>query len=144
VEYTISQGAKCVYGGTLSKPSYYDPTVLVDITPDMDICKGMEVFGPVIPIIEFHSEEEVIELANNTPFGLNAGVLTGDMKKAFRVASALECGSVVINGSGNYRNIDQPHGGRKLTGLGREGICCTLEEMTQPKAFILKGILKEE
>jgi succinate-semialdehyde dehydrogenase/glutarate-semialdehyde dehydrogenase len=68
--------------------------------------------------------------------------MTGSMKRAFRVAAALECGSVVINGSGNYRNIDQPHGGRKFTGLGREGICCTLEEMTQPKAYILKGILK--
>jgi succinate-semialdehyde dehydrogenase/glutarate-semialdehyde dehydrogenase len=142
VEHTIAQGAKCIYGGTLSKPTYYDPTVLVDVTPEMDISKDMEVFGPIIPIIAFHSEQELLEIANNTPFGLNAGVLTSDMKRAFRIASALECGSVVINGSGNYRNIDQPHGGRKLTGLGREGICCTLEEMTQPKAFILKGILK--
>jgi succinate-semialdehyde dehydrogenase/glutarate-semialdehyde dehydrogenase len=140
VEVTINQGAKCVYGGILSKPTYYEPTVLVDVSPDMDISRGMEVFGPVIPILGFDTEAEMLEIANNTPFGLNAGVLTGDIKRAFRVASALECGSVVINGSGNYRNIDQPHGGRKLTGLGREGICCTLEEMTQIKAYILKGV----
>ncbi|MDR1390605.1 MAG: aldehyde dehydrogenase family protein [Treponema sp.] len=143
VELTLAQGAECIYGGALSGPTYYDPTVLVNVRPDMDISQGMEVFGPVIPILGFDTEEEMLKTANNTPFGLNAGVLTTDMKRAFRVAAALECGSVVINGSGNYRNIDQPHGGRKLTGLGREGICCTLEEMTQPKAYILKGVLSK-
>jgi succinate-semialdehyde dehydrogenase/glutarate-semialdehyde dehydrogenase len=142
VELTIKQGAKCIYGGKLSKPTYFDPTVLVDVTPKMDICRGMEVFGPVIPIIGFDTEQEAIDIANDTPFGLNAGVITQDIKKAFRVASRMECGSVVINGSGNYRNIDQPHGGRKMTGLGREGVSCTLEEMTQPKAYILKSVLR--
>ena len=141
VEHTISQGAKCIYGGNLSKPTYYDLTVLVDVTKDMDVMRDMEIFGPVIPIMGFDTEEEVITLANNTAFGLNAGVFTGNIKRAFRVSSMLECGSVVINGSGNYRNVDQPHGGRKMTGLGREGICCTLEEMTQTKAYILKKVL---
>ena len=144
VEMTIKQGAKCIYGGNLSKPTYYEPTVLVDLTMDMDIAKDMEVFGPIFPIFGFDTEEEVISAANNTCFGLNAGVFTNDYKKAIRTASMLECGSVIINGSPAYRNIDQPHGGRKMTGLGREGICCTLEEMTQPKAYILKGILKTE
>ena len=141
VEHTISQGAKCVYGGKLSAQTYYDPTVLLDVTPEMDISKDMEVFGPVFPILGFDTEEEALNIANNTCFGLNAAVFTSDMKKAIRAASLIECGSVVINGSCCYRNIDQPHGGRKMTGLGREGICCTLEEMTQPKAYILKGIL---
>ena len=144
VELTINQGAKCIYGGNLSNPTYYDPTVLVDVTPEMDISKNMEVFGPVFPILGFYTEEEAITIANNTCFGLNASVFTGDMKRAIRVSSLLECGSVVINGSGCYRNIDQPHGGRKMTGLGREGICCTLEEMTQTKAYILKGILQQK
>jgi len=142
VDLTISQGAKCIYGGNLSKPTYYDPTVLVDVTPKMDIFTNMEVFGPVFPILGFDTEEEAVAIANDTKFGLNAAVFTGDMKKAIRTTASLECGSVVINGSGCYRNIDQPHGGRKMTGLGREGICCTLEEMTQPKAYILKGILR--
>jgi succinate-semialdehyde dehydrogenase/glutarate-semialdehyde dehydrogenase len=108
----------------------------------MDISRDMEVFGPVFPIIGFDTEAEAIAIANHTRFGLNAGVLTKDINKAMRVASQMQCGSVVINGSGNYRNIDQPHGGRKMTGLGREGISCTLEEMTQVKAYILKSILK--
>ena len=142
VEYTISQGAKCVYGGTLNKPTYFDPTVLIDVTPDMNISKEMEVFGPVFPIIGFDTEEKAVTIANDTPFGLNAGVMTKDINKAFRISSSIECGSVVINGSGCYRNIDQPHGGRKQTGLGREGVSCTLEEMTQPKAYILKSVLR--
>jgi len=142
IEHTLSQGATCAYGGRLIGPTFIEPTVLLDVTPDMDIFKDMEVFGPVFPIVGFDTEEEAIHIANNTSFGLNAGVMTRDMKKAFRVAARMHCGSVVINGSGNYRNIDQPHGGRKLTGLGREGICCTLEEMTQPKAYVLKSILK--
>ena len=143
VELTISQGAKCIHGGNLLKPTYYEPTVLVNVTPEMDISKDMEVFGPVFPILGFDTEEEALAIANDTSYGLNASVFTGDMKRAIRVASMLECGSVVINGSGCYRNIDQPHGGRKMTGLGREGICCTLEEMTQTKAYILKGILQK-
>jgi succinate-semialdehyde dehydrogenase/glutarate-semialdehyde dehydrogenase len=113
VELIISQGAKCIYGGNLSKPTYYDPTVLINVTPEMDVAKNMEIFGPVIPILGFDTEKDVVALSNNTFYGLNVGVFTGDMKRAFRVASLLECGSVVINGSGNYRNIDQPHGGRK-------------------------------
>jgi succinate-semialdehyde dehydrogenase/glutarate-semialdehyde dehydrogenase len=142
VELTISQGAKCIYGGTLSKPGYYDPTVLVDVLPAMDISRNLEVFGPVFPIIGFNTEEELLAMANDSTFGLNAGIVTANMNRAFRIAASLECGSVVINGSGNYRNIDQPHGGRKLTGLGREGISCTLAEMTQQKAYILKKILQ--
>jgi succinate-semialdehyde dehydrogenase/glutarate-semialdehyde dehydrogenase len=142
VDLTIKQGATCMYGGDLEQPTYLVPTILTDVTPEMDISRDMEVFGPVFPIIGFDTEAEAIAIANHTRFGLNAGVLTKDINKAMRVASQMQCGSVVINGSGNYRNIDQPHGGRKMTGLGREGISCTLEEMTQVKAYILKSILK--
>jgi acyl-CoA reductase-like NAD-dependent aldehyde dehydrogenase len=142
VEKTIAQGAKCVCGGDIYDESYFNPTVLLDVTPDMDVSKDMEIFGPVFPIIGFDTEAEAIRIANNTQFGLNAGILTRDMKRAFKVASKMECGSVIINGSGNYRNIDQPHGGRKMTGLGREGVSYTLQEMTQPKAYILKKVLE--
>jgi len=142
VKKTIEQGAVLLTGGKVIKTSYYAPTILTGVTEQMDICSGMEVFGPVFPIIGFDTEEDAVRIANNTPFGLNAGVMTKDYEKAFRVAKKLECGSVAINASGNYRNVDQPHGGRKDTGLGREGICCTLREMTETKAFILKGVLR--
>lgn len=140
VKKTVAQGAHLVTGGHILKTSYYAPTILTGVTEDMDICGDMEVFGPVFPIIEFKSESDAVRIANATPFGLNAGVMTRDMARAMRVARKLECGSVVINASGNYRNIDQPHGGRKNTGLGREGISCTLREMTETKTYILKDI----
>jgi acyl-CoA reductase-like NAD-dependent aldehyde dehydrogenase len=139
VEKTVKQGAKVVYGGKRNG-AFYDPTVLADVTPDMDIAKDLEVFGPVLPIIGFDTVDEAIRIANNIPYGLQGGVMTSDMKKAFKVAKAMQCGCCVINGSGNYRSAHQAFGGWKMTGLGREGIAYTLEEMTQIKTIALKGI----
>ena len=143
VQKTVSQGAEILCGGKRIGDCYFEPTILTGITETMDISRDMEVFGPVFPIIAFDTEEDAIRISNNSCYGLNAGIMTADTAKAMRVASALECGSVVFNSSGNYRNIDQPHGGRKHTGLGREGISCTLEDMTETKAYIMKGILKK-
>jgi len=142
INYTIKQGAKCIYGGKLFDRTFIEPTVLTDVTPDMEIAKSMEVFGPVIPVIGFDTLEEAVEIANNTPFGLQSGVMTSDMKKALKVAKSLLCGCCVINGSGNYRNMHQPFGGYKMSGLGREGIAYTLEEFTQKKTISFRGIFK--
>ena len=142
VEHTIGQGAELVYGGNVYDQSYFEPTILDHVTFDMDVANDMEIFGPVFPIIGFNTEEEAVSIANHTIFGLQAGVMTQDMKKAIRVASHLECGGVVINSSGNYRHVDQPFGGWKMSGVGREGISVTLEEMTQEKSYILKNILR--
>lgn len=141
VHETMNQGAKCILGGSPESTTYYQPTILVDVTPEMDVAKDMEIFGPVLPIIEFESNQEAIEIANNSIYGLAGGVITSDFKKAIDIAAKLECGSVVINGSGNYRNVDMPFGGYKMSGLGREGITCTLEEMTQEKSYVLKNVL---
>lgn len=141
VDFTITQGAKLVYGGKQYQRTYFQPTILDDVTLEMDAAKDMEIFGPVFPIITFHTEEEAINIANATCYGLQGGVMTGNMNRAMRVASALQCGGVVINSSGNYRHMDQPFGGYKMSGLGREGVSVTLEEMTQEKSFILKNVL---
>ena len=143
VQHTVAQGATCAYGGNAYDQSYFEPTVLTGVTKDMDIARDMEVFGPVLPIIGFDTFDEAIEIANNTPYGLQSGVMTRDTSKAIRAASKIKAGAVVINGSGNYRNIDQPFGGVKMSGMGREGVCCTLEEMTQVKSYILKKIMVE-
>jgi len=144
VAHTIAQGATCLYGGKAYDTTYFEPTVLTGVTQDMDISVELEVFGPVFPIIAFDTFDEAIEIANNTPYGLHAGVITKDFSKAIRAASKIECGGVVINGSGNYRNVDQPFGGTKMTGLGsREGISCTLEDMTNVKSYVLKKIMVE-
>jgi succinate-semialdehyde dehydrogenase/glutarate-semialdehyde dehydrogenase len=141
VEHTVKQGAKLVLGGKRYDETYFEPTVLTGVTKDMDIARDMEVFGPVMPIIKFDSFDEAIEIANNSMYGLNAGVITKDSRKAIKTASLLENGVVVINGSGNYRNIDQPHGGVKMSGVGKEGLCCTIQDMTDVKSYVLKNIL---
>lgn len=143
VEYTVAQGAKLIRGGKVYDESYFQPTVLDNVTLDMDIARDMEVFGPVFPVIGFADEEEAVYIANSTIYGLQAGVMTRDINKAVRVASRLECGGVAINSSGNYRHLDQPFGGWKMSGLGREGVSVTLDEMSQEKSYILKNILQK-
>jgi NAD-dependent aldehyde dehydrogenases len=141
VALTISQGAKLLCGGNAFDKSYYEPTVLDGVTMDMDIATDMEVFGPVLPVITFEGIDEVVAMSNASQYGLQAGVMTKDYAKALKTADRLECGSVCINSSGNFRNVDQPFGGWKMSGLGREGISVTLEEMSQQKSYIMKGIL---
>ena len=142
VQETLSQGAKCVYGGKRYDQTFFEPTVLVDVTPDMDIAKDTEVFGPVITIIGFDTAEEALEIVNQTKYGLSGAVISSDISKAIKVAKKMESGSVVINGHSIYRTSDMPFGGYKMSGLGREGYSVTLKEMTQEKNIILKGILK--
>lgn len=142
VKHTIKQGASCVYGGKRFQRTFFEPTVLVDVTPEMDIAKDMEVFGPVFPIIGFQTLEEAINICNSSVYGLNSGVITRDLSKAMKVAMALECGGIIINGSGNYRLPEMAFGGYKMSGLGREGISCTLEALTQVKTIVLKKVLK--
>ncbi|MDR0363355.1 MAG: aldehyde dehydrogenase family protein [Planctomycetota bacterium] len=142
VRLTVEQGATLLHGGRIYDKTYYEPTILDDVTPDMDVARDLEIFGPVLPIIGFDGEDEAVEIANATCYGLQAGVMTSDMGRAMRVASRLACGGVVINSSGNYRHMDQPFGGCKMSGVGREGVSVTLDEMTQEKSYILKNVLQ--
>jgi succinate-semialdehyde dehydrogenase/glutarate-semialdehyde dehydrogenase len=142
INLTVAQGATCVFGGKLFDLTFIEPTLLADVRPDMDIALSMEVFGPVFPVIGFDTPEEAVRIANSTVFGLSGAVMTGDLKKAFKVAKSLQCGTVVVNGSGNYRSMHQPFGGYKMSGLGREGIAYTLEEFTQKKTIALKALFK--
>ena len=139
INHTIRQGGRLVCGGK-RKGAFVEPTV-IEAAKDTDIARDMEVFGPVWPVIPFDTEEEALEIANQTMYGLSSGVITSDMKTAMRVANGVQAGACIINGSGNYRLAHQPFGGYKYSGVGREGAVCTLEEMTQQKMISLKGIL---
>lgn len=139
---TIAQGARCLFGGKRFDKTYVEPTLLTDVTPEMDIAGPMEVFGPVIPVIGFDTVDEAIRIANNIPYGLQSGVFTSNLKVAFKVAKAMQCGCCVINGSGSYRSAHQAFGGWKMTGLGIEGIGYTLEEMTHVKTIVLKKVFE--
>lgn len=141
VRLTVEQGAALVCGGHAYNATYFEPTILDHVTLDMDAARDLEIFGPVFPILTFKTDEEAVAIANATQYGLQGGVMTRSMERAMRVAAGLQCGGVVINASGNYRHLEQPFGGWKMSGLGREGVSVTLSEMSQEKTYILKNVL---
>ncbi len=139
VAKAVKSGAKCLIGGK-RKGSFFDPTILMGVTPEMDIAQDLEVFGPIFPFIGFDSLADAIRIANNTRYGLQGAVMTANMNTAMKVASQMQCGAVIVNGSSRYRSAEMPFGGYKLSGLGREGISHTLEEMSQVKTIVLKKV----
>ena len=141
IESLKAQGAKVVYGGTLKNATFLEPTVLVEVTRDMDVAKDLEIFGPVIPLIPFDTVEESIDIANQTKYGLQAGIVTSDYAQGIHMATKIQAGGVVTNATGNYRHLDQPFGGFKKSGIGREGASSTLEEFSQEKTYIVRGVL---
>ena len=102
----------------LEKGYYVEPTVFVDVSNDMTIARE-EIFGPVLSVIAYDDEEEAVRLANDSVFGLSAGVWSANESRALAVARRLRCGTVTVNG-GNYYSPDAPFGGYKQSGIGRE------------------------
>jgi 5-carboxymethyl-2-hydroxymuconic-semialdehyde dehydrogenase len=123
VEIGVKEGARLVAGGSrpvdLPAGNYLAPTVFADVKPSMRIFQE-EIFGPVVAVTPFDTEEEAIRLANGTKYGLAAYLWTSDLKRAHRVAAAVESGMTWIN-SHNVRDLRTPFGGVKASGLGREG-----------------------
>ena len=124
IEIAKAEGAKCILGGgpatspDLPGGQFVEPTIFTDVKPEMRIAKE-EVFGPVLSIIGFDDEKQAIEMANNTIYGLAAGVWTEDIGRAIRVSKAIKAGTVWVN---TYRAVSymMPFGGMKYSGLGRE------------------------
>lgn len=142
VQHTIDQGAKLVYGG-VRRGAYYMPTVLDNCTKDMDICKDMEIFGPLFPIFTFKILDEAIEIAETSDYGLSSGVITNNLQDAMKVAASLRTGMVAVNGSGGFRAQELPFGGgKKMSGNSRECMSSVLEEVTQEKSIIFRYAMK--
>jgi succinate-semialdehyde dehydrogenase/glutarate-semialdehyde dehydrogenase len=139
IKTTVSQGATLAYGGERNG-AFITPAVLTRVTKEMDIAKDMEVFGPVFPIIGFASEDEAIEIANQTSYGLNASIVSGDLQRSIRLAQRIEAGTVVANGGSYWRRDTAPFGGYKKSGLGREGLNDILDELTQRKTIVIQGV----
>jgi betaine-aldehyde dehydrogenase len=133
-----AEGARVLTGGTrvtsgeLAKGYFVAPTVFDNCRDDMSIVRE-EIFGPVMSILEFEEEQEVIERANATEFGLAAGVFTNDLTRGHRVIARLQAGTCWIN-QYNVTPIELPFGGVKLSGLGRENGRAALEHYTQLKS----------
>jgi acyl-CoA reductase-like NAD-dependent aldehyde dehydrogenase len=136
IQHTIEQGARLVYGGTRNG-AFIEPTVL-DCTADMDVAKDMEIFGPVWSVIGFDTDEEAIEIANQSIYGLNGGVIAGTLERGIELASKIEAGTVVANGEGSFRRDIHCFGGYKHSGIGREGILDLMNEYSQRKTIVIK------
>lgn len=140
ISLTIRQGAKLLAGGKRDG-AFIAPTVLADVPADADIMHDLEVFGPVMPVTPFKTEEEALAIANDSIYGLSGSVFTRSLDKAALFASELECGNVVVNGSSYFRSFEMPFGGWKKSGLGTEGVCSSFDEFTKIKCIALKGIV---
>jgi betaine-aldehyde dehydrogenase len=133
-----SEGARLVTGGAaFDRAGYFlQPTVFADVTDDMTIARE-EIFGPVMAVLDFEDEADVIARANATAFGLSAGVFTRDLARAHRVIAALEAGSCFIN-SYNDAPVEAPFGGSKHSGVGRENARAAIEHYSQLKSVYVR------
>jgi acyl-CoA reductase-like NAD-dependent aldehyde dehydrogenase len=131
----VAHGARVRVGGKRSG-SLIEATVLTDVKPDMKVsCR--EVFGPVITVTPYKKFEEAITALNDSDFGLQAGVFTQDINKVFHAYRNLDVGAVLVNEIPTFRVDHMPYGGIKDSGLGREGVRYTIEEMTELKLLVL-------
>ncbi|WCE06660.1 NADP-dependent succinate-semialdehyde dehydrogenase [Pseudomonas sp. JBR1] len=137
IDDAVTQGAKVIAGGKAhaNGGSYFEPTILADVPKSAKVSKE-ETFGPLAPLFRFKDEAEVIELANDTEFGLASYFYARDLSRVFRVAEALEYGMVGIN-TGLISNEVAPFGGVKASGLGREGSKYGIEEYLEIKYLCL-------
>jgi betaine-aldehyde dehydrogenase len=142
IQTAEKQGAKIVAGGKQTRPKeleggyFIEPTILRDCTDDMD-CVREEIFGPVMSVLTFADEAEAVRRANDTPFGLGAGIMTRDLSRAHRVADQLQAGNIWIN-SYNLIPPGLPFGGSKQSGFGREGSIYAMEAYTEVKAVYVQ------
>jgi acyl-CoA reductase-like NAD-dependent aldehyde dehydrogenase len=136
VKEAVAAGAKVLVGGK-REGRVMHPTVLVNVRPEMKVmCQ--EAFAPLVSICEYEKFEDAVEMVDDSPFGLQAGVYTNDIRKAMYAVDRINVGGVMINDTSIFRVDHMPYGGNKLSGLGREGVRFTCEEMTNIKMVMIK------
>ena len=137
IERAEQAGARLVtgggrLGGELAEGYYLQPTIFADVDPYSELAQK-EVFGPVLSVIPFDTEGEAIDIANSTPYGLSGYIFTSDLRRAHRVAEALDTGEVLINGAMNL-SAHRPFGGIGISGMGKEGGRQGLDEFLRTKS----------
>jgi betaine-aldehyde dehydrogenase len=141
VQRGLEQGAKLCLGGhaktggAFDRGSFYEPAVFRDVTPEMIIAQE-EIFGPVVAILPFDTEEEAIQLANATMYGLSGSIWTRDISRALRVARAVETGVLSVNSSWSV-HLEMPFGGVKRSGVGRDLGPSALEHYSEQKSVFI-------
>jgi len=140
VDQALQNGAKATVGGQIDPigERFFQPTVLTNVSPEMSVAT-QEIFGPVAPLIKFTTEEQAIELANNTEVGLASYIYTRDIGRIWRVSEALEYGMVGIN-EGIISNEMAPFGGVKQSGMGREGSKYGMDDYLEIKYLCMGGL----
>jgi glyceraldehyde-3-phosphate dehydrogenase (NADP+) len=130
----VDAGATLVTGGERNG-AVVSPSIVGDVDPSLDISRS-ELFGPAVALTPVSGIEEAIALANDSDYGLGAGLFTSDLESALRFATEVDCGSIQINSSPLWRSDPMPYGGLKGSGIGKEGPGSAVEEMTELKTVV--------
>ena len=138
VQKAIAAGASVLTGGEREGRAGFQPTLFEEMPPASPLAME-EAFAPLVMLISYRTLAEAIQIANATPYGLNAGIYTNDLREALEAAREIMAGSVMINDVPTFRTDNMPYGGRKQSGLGREGVRFALEEMTDLKLVCFHG-----
>ncbi len=136
IREAVSEGAKVLIGGG-REGRVLQPTVLANARPEMKVmCQ--EAFAPLVSLYEYDTFEDAVRMVEDSPYGLQAGVYTNDLRKAFLAVDRINVGGIMINDTSIFRVDHMPYGGNKLSGLGREGVRFAVEEMTTIKMVMIK------
>tara|TARA_R110002072_G_scaffold167853_3_gene321411 strand:- start:1741 stop:3168 length:1428 start_codon:yes stop_codon:yes gene_type:complete len=136
----VASGAKLHCGGQ-ADGQVLQPTILTDVNEDQRVCKD-EVFGPVTVVEPFDTFDAALAKCNASRFGLQAGIFTNDLTRAMQAFEELDYGGVLINDVPTFRVDNFPYGGTKDSGFGREGIRFAMDEMSEPKVLVMRGLPK--
>jgi len=138
IDEAVAAGARVVTGGRVGGDGLLRPTVLADVRPDMRVCRD-EVFGPVVAIQAYRSTDEGLKLADDTRYGLQAGIYTSSLATALRAARELHFGTVLVNEVPTWRADHMPYGGVRSSGNTKEGPAAAVREMTEERLVVVKA-----
>lgn len=138
VDEAVQSGAEILIGGKREDP-FYSPTVLRHTERKMKV-RREEIFGPVVTLETYDDFEQALAFANETSYGLQAGVFTRDIDRIMQAHRDLEVGGVIVNDVSSFRADQMPYGGSKDSGLGREGLRWAMDEMTEPRVLVLSEV----
>ncbi len=138
IDEARAAGAIVAAGGEIDDAGVLAPTVITDAAPDLKVC-ALEVFGPVVAVTRYSTFDEALALANDTRYGLQAGVFTSDVSKALKAVRSLDFGGVLVNEVPTWRADQMPYGGLRDSGNTKEGPAWSVREMTEERMVILQG-----
>ena len=132
----VADGARIAFGGAVDADGVLQPTVLVDVTPEMEVCRT-EVFGPLVGVQIYDDVDDALRMANDSRYGLQAGIFTADLDTAMKAARQLDFGGVLINEVPTWRADQMPYGGLRDSGNTREGPAYAVREMTEERLVVI-------